>query len=538
MVDEMFDLISQEERNMIEYSVNAYNYINECSTADLSYVLRHWIDDKKDLFNLLGKQLIVSKEITIEKPRETMLNDIGKIWNLYDRNHNYCGADSTIANFINNWYAMIMEKYSDIPDIDQRRLTDLLDQVTLLDNVYNGETFSIPLPDGKSFKISNGMKVMRILNKLSTIYGIKDFDYFCNKHSQILNDHCLKGKLCLSVHPLDFITMSDNECSWHSCMSWKENGGYRQGTVEMMNSPYVICAYLTSSEPMTINGHEWNNKKWRELFIVNRNIICGVKGYPYINRDLEREVLKMLKPLGEKYYGITYQDDMTYIYGETEEEVQMPANKSKNISICFNTDYMYNDFGCGHYLYLRDDLTYSLEINYSGIAQCMNCGKDFRDFDYEDYDCEDFEGEVVCPHIHERTRCCICNEHYNVDSGYWIDGDFYCPDCYYDYTDEDCEEHERHNTDDMTSFYIINAKEHKATVYNAYVYGSTEDLIDFFKNNNKPLYQFQYEIGSSLIYGIDQKDLTDEEYLEWFGISSESDYWWNYHSIKNIEIVS
>lgn len=32
-------------------------------------------------------------------------------------------------------------------------------------------------------------------------------------------------------------------------MSWRDNGGYRRGTVEMMNSSMVIVAYL---------------KRWRE----------------------------------------------------------------------------------------------------------------------------------------------------------------------------------------------------------------------------------------------------------------------------------
>ena len=32
----------------------------------------------------------------------------------------------------------------------------------------------------------------------------------------------------------------------------------------------------------------WNSKKWRELFIVNEDIISAVKQYPYENDFFER----------------------------------------------------------------------------------------------------------------------------------------------------------------------------------------------------------------------------------------------------------
>ena len=46
--------------------------------------------------------------------------------------------------------------------------------------------------------------------------------------------------------------MSDNNSGWESCMSWRNNGCYRRGTVEMMNSPYVIVAYLMLEELVSV----------------------------------------------------------------------------------------------------------------------------------------------------------------------------------------------------------------------------------------------------------------------------------------------
>ena len=42
--------------------------------------------------------------------------------------------------------------------------------------------------------------------------------------------------------------MSDNDYGWDSCMGWMNEGEYRLGTVEMMNSPCIVVAYIDGEE--------------------------------------------------------------------------------------------------------------------------------------------------------------------------------------------------------------------------------------------------------------------------------------------------
>jgi hypothetical protein len=56
-----------------------------------------------------------------------------------------------------------------------------------------------------------------------------------------------KTNLVLSIHPIDFMTSSDNASGWTSCMNWRDDGGYSSGTIEMMNSNMVIIAYLENN---------------------------------------------------------------------------------------------------------------------------------------------------------------------------------------------------------------------------------------------------------------------------------------------------
>ena len=76
---------------------------------------------------------------------------------------------------------------------------------------------------------------MRVLSKIATAYNLPGFEDFRIAQSLVTNQANLKGYITLSIHPLDYMTMSDNNCGWDSCMSWQEEGCYRQGTVEMMN---------------------------------------------------------------------------------------------------------------------------------------------------------------------------------------------------------------------------------------------------------------------------------------------------------------
>jgi hypothetical protein len=122
--------------------------------------------------------------------------------------------------------------------------------------LYNDkESLSFVSPkDGSKVTITLGMKFMKALGKVVEAYNLDQemFEEFRIAHSQILNDKKLSGRLCLSIHPLDYMTMSDNESDWGSCMSWREGGCYRRGTVEMMTSPVVVVAYLKSEIDMNL----------------------------------------------------------------------------------------------------------------------------------------------------------------------------------------------------------------------------------------------------------------------------------------------
>ena len=113
------------------------------------------------------------------------------------------------------------------------------------------------------------------------------------------------------------------------------------------------------------NDGTWSNKKWRELFIINRDMISTIKAYPYQHSGIEDIIVSKLRKLARKT-GATNIWKIVFI-------------AKMNIFIIFNgkqyyfsTNMMYNDTCCGVRTWWNVDgeVEYAChtEYNYSGAA--------------------------------------------------------------------------------------------------------------------------------------------------------------------------
>lgn len=167
--------------------------------------------------------------------------------------------------------------------------------------------------NGKKYQFQNGEKIWKTLKKLHQIFPDavteKEFEDARILYSTWLNDK-KRGYLTISIHPLDFMTMSDNASNWKSCMSWKDQGRYRIGSIEMMNSNNVFCVYYTSKKEDTgfsFGDYEWNDKKWRGLVMATKDIIVANKAYPYCSKETNIAIIDKIKELAKENMGYTYE---------------------------------------------------------------------------------------------------------------------------------------------------------------------------------------------------------------------------------------
>ena len=486
----LFELLNEVEKEAMKDYIEVYAASgHKTLSAPLEYIMRNWNAEKEKLYHFLGDNLIISKDISFVEGEGEIQNRINDECFNYDsedqlRQKSYAFTKEWYEKFLYDLKSRYKDKFSkdDFEKLYDARfkLSDLLSLDVLTTNIYDDETFVIPNPQDitKPIKVMKGAKASKMIGKIAKAYSIPHFEEFRLKHSQALNQKTLHGKLCLSIHPLDYMTMSDNDSGWSSCMSWKNNGCYRQGTVEMMNSPMVIVAYLAAKDPMKLiedKDYLWSNKKWRELFIANENIICEVKAYPYDNHNITDECLNWLRELANKYYGYEKYTDKIYTFDTCE-----PNYSYKDVTVTPQTNIMYNDFGNNHHILYSKDLEEKSVYNfsYSGESECMICGTSGDDFDW---DTEEDLTDLDCSEI---VRCYVCDDKiYNNDPSYEVDGCVLCSWCYTSLTKVDSITGEVHLRDNMRHIFIKyeNSKcetDKTKYFYNIPIYISYNDFVD------------------------------------------------------------
>lgn len=456
----IFSQIKDNEIDMIDAYRKNYSISNGASILNSYFatareVLYEWqVAKNQHLFKLFGGNLILSKDVSYEKSADEASGELDDmLWEWYGSGRKQRNGSA----FYKSWSDWLFD--GKLTYSQRNSLSKLLSNTCLFNNVYDGSLVELEKSDGKKLKINPGCKTIKALGKIAETFELEGFEDFRICHSQILNQKHLSGRLNISIHPLDYMTMSDNECGWDSCMSWREEGGYRQGTVEMLNSPTVVVAYLSSNEDkMYIHGESWNSKKWRQLFIVDRNAILAIKDYPYHNESLGKEVINWIKNLAKENLGWEY-DEVISI--DAEDRFHLKDNDvDMYCDIMLNYNHMYNDFGCldthlvafaktfnkesFNYHY---DSYYTLNLTYGGLNQCMVCGQTEDDFDNSSC--------LACNDCQEITRCDSCGEECDESELYSVDGLRLCEFCYERRVHE-CEVcGESHLDDNLDKIFVI-----------------------------------------------------------------------------------
>lgn len=439
----LVEKIPQEEKQMIKDYIFEYafpsggeDYFRDKFTS-IDKVLNEWNYAKRELYNLFGEEFILKKNIEYTKGIGLLMSEINKIlWGSpnhpFSRKYFIWASDYARDNW-DHEKVNALSRYN-----YECKIGNLLDAKVLAENEYKGEDFCILKPDGKVLKIRKGCKPVKALGKIAEAFGFEDFEDFRLKHSQVLNQKKLSGELCLSIHPMDFFTMSDNNCDWNSCMSWIDDGCYRRGTVEMMNSTNVIVAYLNSHEsfnPFSYDDRTWSNKKWRCLFIIDSWGAVSIKSYPYENSNLTEIVLTWVKELLEKKNDMSFSTGIHTLSEDGDDIYLYEPKEGINLHFTFETNTMYNDFmTTTHYAILSDtvietkDLIYCL---YSGEESCLCCGEVGQEY-YNEEDSEKDTGRLVCDVCHNVTYCDECGKVIIGDDLLFL-GNYdyvYCKDCY------------------------------------------------------------------------------------------------------------
>lgn len=411
--------------NFMEYCRQFNSAENNKFCDDADYLLRFWREAKSEyLYDLMGQELILSKRFTYERDTDELIEELENLASEHYRFYN-----TLHENLLKALGAVYDDYLWTFPTEDNQDFFNTVrrwgNAYCLLDNRVDTKVQCVI--GGKPLKINSGEKIMRAMRKICQALAAAgypdlnaDLEELRLDHSRIFNQKTVSGELCLSIHPLDYATASDNDNGWSSCMSWQEEGCYRLGTVEMMNSPMVICAYLKSDvQQMHFNGYEWPSKKWRAWIVVNKDAILCNRNYPYTNDNLAKECINWVAELAKKNLGWEFTEEIRSVNDWHDDEHQ--------IELIYETNFMYNDFRDDMWLAVNKNLKHgSHYINYSGVANCMNCGEEIP------WEGEQDSSTLCCMSCRNVRFCDECGEPISDSDEYYYgpNEELLCPGCY------------------------------------------------------------------------------------------------------------
>lgn len=233
----------------------------------LKIMLEDWAKAKKDLYILLGKNLKVCKEIEYQAGESEWKENV---------------------NILSQKFPAIFYMLDSIPT------------KCFSDNVYRpfSSNMSRLIPDAK-----NGMKLSTFLSKA---VSNPKFDI---EYSKIMDSSKIKGKIVLSIDPIDFILMSFNNSGWTSCHTISHGGESRNfgefvsGIFSYICDKSTMIAFRHSDKICDYSiGHskfQDISKNWRELFYIDTNTyaFCSSRQYPKYDENISKEVRTMLEEI-------------------------------------------------------------------------------------------------------------------------------------------------------------------------------------------------------------------------------------------------
>ena len=218
--------------------------------------LDRWYEAKKDIIREWGGELIVKTKTPV---LFTLDED--------ERCRRLDGFINTIYEHFGN---------EDLAEFLENVRNDFFDNH--LSHEYNDGYITIP----KGTKI---IKAFKYFEDNETL--LSDIQ---NQASMIIQETKISGTLCLSVHPLDYLSLSENTYRWRSCHAL--DGAYRAGNLSYLLDRSTIIAYLEVNDtkhklPNFPEDVLWNSKKWRMLLFLEdeRDALFAGRQYPFFSQS-------------------------------------------------------------------------------------------------------------------------------------------------------------------------------------------------------------------------------------------------------------
>ena len=269
--------------------------------------------------------------------------------------------------------------------------------------------------------------------------------------SMVIQKQKITGYLYFSVHPLDYLSISDNAHGWSSCHSM--TGDYAAGNISYMCDRSTIVCYLASDKFDTIPNFpfKWNSKKWRVLLHISddKRFILMNKEYPFSISQMPEKIQdelnnlpvlkhwnfdnKLLRQLVGQYTYPALNNTDYIVRGAYVSRLTKDLIVETSINRLFFSDIEINNKYQPKWFYTSNQTEHD-QIHIGHDVVCPICNNYF--VEYNDV--------ISCHHCLSKsdltfnsyyTQCEVCNNYMHEDDAIFAeDGNItICKDCYTNY---------------------------------------------------------------------------------------------------------
>lgn len=263
-----------------------------------------------------------------------------------------------------------------------------------------------------------GQKTSRAINKICQKYGLDKHPEYNARFAKLadsLNPMQVKRTALLSVHPCDYLEMSNEDNSWRSCHCIRE-GEYHAGTLSYMNDVVSMIFYTVDED---LGGPYYREpKRTRQVFAYRDGILLQSRLYPHTEDEEARNIYRDIVQRT-----ISHCLNVPNLWKLRRKQEAVDANCQTHADALHYTDYTYQCYKSNVSLLelIHNDDEKSIVIG--NTAYCLDCSRKL--YHTDSLYCES------CNCNADYTTCEDCGERIRLDSDddFCIGGAHYCQDC-------------------------------------------------------------------------------------------------------------
>lgn len=254
-------------------------------------------------------------------------------------------------------------------------------------------------------KCAAGQKTSRILGRLCNQFGINSHSRYNTVFARLadaFNPLQVQKTGVLSVHPCDFLEMSNRNNTWESCHNL-ESGSYQAGCLSYL-ADSVSMIFFTVDDGVKSDFYK-HPKRSRQVFCYTDNLLLQSRLYP---NDSDDE--------SEQYRGLVQKAIADCLGAPNLWTIKARPDETITYFVTTEGSRQYPDYNYYSRVSLLKEAETHGNLSIGHPSLCVCCGQPYRN------------GRLKCG-CQDLVVCADCGETVPASAARYIEGVYYCNTC-------------------------------------------------------------------------------------------------------------